>query len=89
MDTSDPGVDLDYVIRYLPVLGLLLLSGHINTGDRIDLPLPHPEAWAETVAWAYTGRDGISERGKENVAFLGGIVDLDPKADNKEDEGKE
>lgn len=35
------------------MLAALFLSGHLTPGDELDLPLPHPEAWPLTVAWAY------------------------------------
>ena len=50
------------------------MSGHIRKGDQIDLPLPHPEAWAETVAWAYTGRGQLSDGARANLEHLGGDV---------------
>lgn len=65
---------MDYALKYLPVLALLLLSGHIRKGDQIDLPLPHPEAWAETVTWVYIGKFEPSEGAKTNIEHLGGRV---------------
>jgi len=68
--------DVTYALHYLPVLAALLLSGHIRKGDTIDLPVPHPEAWAEVVEWVYTGSPAIlSHQARENIGFLGGMVD--------------
>lgn len=75
---------MDYALKYLPVLALLLLSGHIRKGDQIDLPLPHPEAWAETVAWVYTGKFEPSEGAKANIEHLGGRVE-EYEAEEKEE----
>lgn len=50
------------------------MSGHIRKGDQIDLPLPHPEAWTETVAWVYTGRGELSDGARANIEHLGGAV---------------
>ena len=69
---------MDYAILSFPVLGLLMLSGHIRKGDQVDLPLPHPEAWSEAVIWAYTGQspeEGLSEGARANVLYLGGTVE--------------
>lgn len=67
--------DIEYALHYLPVLAALLLSGHVKKGDAIDLPLPHPEAWRETVAYIYTGKQEISEAMRENVLYLAGRID--------------
>ncbi len=69
---------MEYALKYLPILGLLMLSGHVRKGDTIDLPMPHPEAWNETATYAYTGyqrKDGLSEGAKENILHLAGVVD--------------
>lgn len=51
-----------------------MLSGHVKTGDTIDLPMPHPEAWTQTVAYSYTGRGELTEAIKQNILHLGGTV---------------
>lgn len=68
------GLDLPYAQTYLPALAVLMLSGHVRTGDTIDLPMPHPEAWTPTVAYAYTGRGELTEAMKQNILHLGGTV---------------
>ncbi|KAJ0122235.1 hypothetical protein J7T55_002747 [Diaporthe amygdali] len=66
--------DLPYARAYLPALAAVMLSGHVKTGDTIDLPMPHPEAWTQTVAYAYTGRGEATEAVKQNMLHLGGRV---------------
>ncbi|OBT67055.1 hypothetical protein VE03_04542 [Pseudogymnoascus sp. 23342-1-I1] len=65
----------DYALKYLPILGAIMLSGYIRRGDTIDMPLPHPEAWSETVAYVYTGVGAVSDAIKANVAHLAGTVE--------------
>ena len=78
------GIDVDYALSYLPVLALLLLSGHIRKGDQIDLPLPHPDAWSETVAWVYTGRGTLSDAARKNIEHLGGPLVPEPEKGKEE-----
>jgi hypothetical protein len=54
------------------VLAALMLSGHVKQGDLIDLPLPHPEAWPQTVAYVYTGQCDLTAAIRENINYLGG-----------------
>jgi len=49
-------------------------SGHVNHGDLIDLPMPHPEAWSQTVAFVYTGQGSLTPAMRENILYLGGAV---------------
>ena len=56
------------------MLAALILSGHLREGDALDLPLPHPEAWTQTVAYVYTGQGGLTEAVKQNILHLGGKV---------------
>lgn len=51
-----------------------MLSGHLRTGDSMDLPMPHPGAWAQTLAYVYTGSGEVTEAVKQNVLHLGGKV---------------
>jgi hypothetical protein len=67
--------DADFALRYLPVLGAIMLSGHIRRGDTLELPLPYPEAWSDTVAYVYTGTGGVSDAIRANVAHLAGTVE--------------
>lgn len=65
--------DIEYAMHYLPVLAALMLSGHVRKRDVIELPLPRPEAWLQTVAWIYTGKPESGDPAiKENVLYLGG-----------------
>lgn len=67
-------IDLEFARSYLPVLAALLLSGHVREGDTLDLPIPHPQAWRQTVDYVYTGRDKPSLAVRENILYLGGKV---------------
>ncbi|KAF6818714.1 hypothetical protein CSOJ01_01667 [Colletotrichum sojae] len=69
-----PSADLPYARSSLPVLAALIVSGHIASGDVIDLPLPHPEVWPSTVAYVYTGQGDLTDPVKENIIYLGGKV---------------
>ncbi|TVY14931.1 hypothetical protein LARI1_G008373, partial [Lachnellula arida] len=53
-------VHIEYALHYLPVLGALMLSGHVRKGDSIDLPVPRPEAWRDVVSYVYTGKGEIT-----------------------------
>ncbi|ATZ50331.1 hypothetical protein BCIN_05g06900 [Botrytis cinerea B05.10] len=68
-------IHIEYALHYLPVLAALMLSGHIRNGDFIDLPLPSPEAWVDTIAYVYTGQGEITPAMKENISFLAGRVE--------------
>jgi hypothetical protein len=67
-------LDLEYARSFLPVLAALLMSGHLRKGDVIDLPMPHPEVWPQTVAFVYTGQGELTDAMKVNVQYLGGKV---------------
>lgn len=67
-------LDLPYARQHLPALAALMLSGHVRTGDTIDLPMPHPEAWTQTVAYVYTGAGEPTEAMKQNILHFGGRV---------------
>lgn len=66
--------DITYARINLPVLAALMVSGHIRKGDIVDLPMPHPEVWPQTVAHVYTGQVELTEAIKENILYLGGRV---------------
>lgn len=63
-----------YARTSLPVLAALMVSGHVRKGDIIDLPMPHPEVWPQTVAHVYTGQVELTEAIKQNILYLGGRV---------------
>ncbi|KAM0516535.1 hypothetical protein ACHAPS_008614 [Verticillium nonalfalfae] len=72
---STPGFrHLEYARAHLPVLAALIVSGHVREGDVIDLPLPHPEAWTNTVAYVYTGQGEMTDAIRENILHLAGKV---------------
>lgn len=52
-----------------------MLSGHIRKGDSIDLPLPSPKVWIDTIAYVYTGQGEVTLAMKENIVFLAGRVE--------------
>ncbi|KFY15940.1 hypothetical protein V492_01666 [Pseudogymnoascus sp. VKM F-4246] len=66
-------IHMDYALKYLPLLGAIMLSGYIRRGDTIDIPLPYPDAWSDTVAHVYTGAGVASDAIKANVAHLAGM----------------
>lgn len=63
---------LEYARKYLPVLAAIILSELVRPGDTLELPLPHPRHWEETVAYIYTGRVEITEPIRQNITYLGG-----------------
>jgi hypothetical protein len=65
-------IDLEYARKYLPVLAAIILSELVRSGDTLELPLPHPRHWEETVAYIYTGRVEITEPIRQNIIYLGG-----------------
>ncbi|KAK0124148.1 hypothetical protein ONS95_009131 [Cadophora gregata] len=68
-------IHIEYALHYLPVLGALMLSGHVRKGDSIDLPIPHPDAWRDVLTYIYTGRGNhgrLTAAMKENILFLAG-----------------
>ncbi|KAJ6442877.1 Chromatin structure-remodeling complex subunit rsc1 [Purpureocillium lavendulum] len=68
-------IHLQYARSHLPVLAAIMMSEQVRKGDVIDLPLPHPRAWGETVAFVYTGEEELlTEQVKRNVVYLGGKV---------------
>lgn len=67
-------LDLMYTRAYLPVLTALLTSGHVREGDVIYLPLPHAEAWLQTVEYIYTGKSELSVAMRDNIFYLAGKV---------------
>jgi len=68
-------IHVEYALHYLPVLGALMLSGHIRRGDTIDLPMPQPEAWRDVVSHIYTGKGEITDAMKQNISFLAGKIE--------------
>lgn len=50
-----------------------MMSRQVRHGDTVELPVPHPEVWPETVAFVYTGEeDLVTLPVRENIHHLGG-----------------
>lgn len=41
----------------------------------IELPLPHPEAWPQTVSYVYKSHGKLTEEVQRNILHLGGTCD--------------
>ena len=54
------------------MLAALLLSGYVREGDVVDVPVPHPAAWRQTVTHVYTGDGELTSAAAENIRYLGG-----------------
>ncbi|KAM0504319.1 hypothetical protein ACHAP8_002726 [Fusarium lateritium] len=67
-------IRLDYARKYLPVLAAVILSELVQPGDTVEVPLPHPRAWEDTVTHVYTGRNPLTEPIRQNIMYLGGSV---------------
>ncbi|RSL84983.1 hypothetical protein CEP51_003578 [Fusarium floridanum] len=67
-------IHLEYARTYLPVLAAIILSEIVRPGDTIELPLPHPRAWEDTVAYIYTGRVALTDPIRQNILYLGGKI---------------
>ncbi|KAK4180133.1 hypothetical protein QBC36DRAFT_43759 [Triangularia setosa] len=63
-----------YACAFFPVLAALLYSKHIQPRDIVDLPLPCPKVWGQTVAHVYTGQGELTEAIRQNILYLGGKV---------------
>jgi hypothetical protein len=70
--TNTVPIHAKYARAFFPVLAAFLYSGHIEKGDIIDLPMPNPKVWAQTVAHVYTGQGELTEAIKQNIEYLGG-----------------
>ncbi|KAK9416375.1 hypothetical protein SUNI508_01792 [Seiridium unicorne] len=73
-DTKAVPIHLKYARAYLPVVAALLVSGHVREGDIIYLPLPHAEAWPQTVEYIYTGQGELTGAIRENIVYLAGKI---------------
>lgn len=52
-----------------------MMSSPVSLGDVIEIPVPFPAAWMDTVKFVYTGREELAtEQVKQNVLYLGGRV---------------
>ena len=68
--------DYKYARIYFPMIAEIIDSKQIPTkvGNVIHLPIPHPEAWKDTVTHVYTGDGELTEAIKQNIIYLGGKV---------------
>ncbi|KAI1752729.1 hypothetical protein F4782DRAFT_113541 [Xylaria castorea] len=73
-DSKTVLIHTQYIMSALPVLATLLTSGHIRNGDVVYLPVPHAEAWPQTVRYVYTGDGELTVAMRENILYLGGRV---------------
>lgn len=53
---------VEVALARAPLLGKLLLSGHVFRGDQIEIELPHPEVFPDVLRWMYTGRAEPAKR---------------------------
>ncbi|KAL6701726.1 hypothetical protein J3F84DRAFT_15012 [Trichoderma pleuroticola] len=68
-------INAQYARAQLPVLAAIIMSDRVRRGDTIELVLPHPQIWPETVAYVYTGEAQLlTEQTKENILYLGGKI---------------
>ncbi|KAK1690483.1 hypothetical protein BDP55DRAFT_544441 [Colletotrichum godetiae] len=67
-------IHLQYARSSLPVLAAIIVSGTIQAGDVVELPLPYPEVWSQTVTYVYTGQGDLTDAVKENILYLAGKV---------------
>ncbi|CAK7219036.1 hypothetical protein SCUCBS95973_003687 [Sporothrix curviconia] len=56
----------------LPALAAVILSRFAKAGDVIELPLPHPGAWGQTISYVYHSRGELTDHVRENIQYLGG-----------------
>ncbi|KAH6609197.1 hypothetical protein Trco_002543 [Trichoderma cornu-damae] len=66
---------IQYARAQLPALAAIMMSDTVRRGDTIELALPHPRAWPETVAYVYTGEEELlTKHARENILYLGGKI---------------
>ncbi|KAK0631644.1 hypothetical protein B0T14DRAFT_6736 [Immersiella caudata] len=61
-----------YAAFHLPLIAVLIFSGHVKTHDILEIPMPHPTVWKRTVEYVYTGRGEVTDPMKQNILYLGG-----------------
>jgi hypothetical protein len=62
--------DAEYAVHDLPLLVALMRSGHVKRGDAIDLLIPQPSSWRDTMAYIYTGSGAVTSCMRSNVLRL-------------------
>ncbi|KAL8381337.1 hypothetical protein RB595_005547 [Gaeumannomyces hyphopodioides] len=65
-------INLTQASNCLPIIAALMISGHLRDEDRIELPMPHPEAWPSTFAYVAESRGELTDAVKKNILHLGG-----------------
>ena len=62
-DTCSPmPLHIEIALLRAPLLGRLLLSGHVFRNDMIEIELPYPEVFPDVINWMYTDRMGKKEK---------------------------
>ena len=56
----------------LPALAAIILSNHAKAEDLIELPLPHPDAWPQTISYVYHSHGELTDHVRQNIEYLGG-----------------
>jgi hypothetical protein len=65
--------DIQYARAHTPALASVLMSDHVRTGDSLDLPVPFPQSWPQTVSYIYAGREEmLTDEVRLNIWYLGG-----------------
>ncbi|KAI9171669.1 hypothetical protein HJFPF1_01156 [Paramyrothecium foliicola] len=68
-------VDIHFARAHLPALASIMLSDQVKSGSTIELPMPHPSAWKNTILYVYTQREDLAtQQVKRNILYLGGKV---------------
>ncbi|KAF8473227.1 hypothetical protein BDZ91DRAFT_393160 [Kalaharituber pfeilii] len=70
-------IHVEYATYRAPLLGAILLSGFVKRGDTLEIPMPWPDVWEETVAGIYIGGwnehcgYAFAEKVRANLEYLG------------------
>ncbi|KEY71161.1 hypothetical protein S7711_00985 [Stachybotrys chartarum IBT 7711] len=69
-------VDRRFARAHLPALASLMLNAGVQFAEQIELPMPHPDAWLNTLLYIYTS-DGSFLTGlvEQNILYLGGKIE--------------
>ncbi|KAH7320009.1 hypothetical protein B0I35DRAFT_478302 [Stachybotrys elegans] len=68
-------VDIHYARGHLPALAAIMMNQQVKRGDRIELPVPQPDAWPDTIGYVYTGDPTLlTADAKQNILYLGGKI---------------
>ncbi|EJT78936.1 hypothetical protein GGTG_04028 [Gaeumannomyces tritici R3-111a-1] len=72
--TNTRQINLTQASNCLPIIAALMISGHLRDEDRIELPMPHPEAWPNTFAYVAESQGELTDAVRKNILHLGGKV---------------